>query len=453
MASQREIQRFGLTSILNAFAIFAKDDTNAARVAAEATTGDNRAQALAGVARAWGRKDGAAALAWAQSLAAGDARDQSLKAVLQGWAMTDPMAALSKLDLAPPGGDEMYHASDTGAQVLRQAAIKDWDATMAWLRDNPGKLGPSSLNGLQDALGKRLGKDTAATMQMLTSGNFPGMENVFGNSVLNDGYAHRDAIWSWLDSQPSSDQTIRLRGSLLNAMGYKDPDNALTFLDKIPDTPGNASLFQMGLSSLFNGGSRMDLFEGLYEKAPEKFRARMIEVAFSNGGQFMANDPARWVARLNEIPAERRANAVGGLASAWATADPAAAIKWASALPHEGGRDTALRNIVSTWAAADPRDAAQWVNTLPQGSGRDSATQSIVMALSRSEPQAAWDWALSIKSEELRFGSIRTAYLGLMKKDAATAEQLLSSSNLQPDAVKLIRNSYQPGMENRIFPR
>jgi hypothetical protein len=122
------------TSVSNAFAIFAKDDTDAARIAAEATTGDNRAQALAGVARAWGRKDGAAALAWAQSMPAGDARDQALKAVLQGWAMTDPMAALSKLDLAPPGGDEMYHASDTGAQVLRQAAIKDWDATMAWLR-------------------------------------------------------------------------------------------------------------------------------------------------------------------------------------------------------------------------------------------------------------------------------------------------------------------------------
>ncbi len=440
------------TSVSNAFAIFAKADTDAARIAAEATTGDNRAQALAGVARAWGRKDGAAALAWAQSMPAGDARDQALKAVLSGWAMTDPMAALSKLDLAPPGGDEMYHASDTGAQVLRQAAIKDWDATMAWLRDNPGKLGPSSLNGLQDALGKRLGTDTAATMKLLTSGNIPGFENVFGNSVLNDGYAHRDAIWSWLDSQPSSDQTIRLRGSLLNAMGYKDPENALTFLDKIPDTPANASLFQMGISSLFNGGSRMDLFEGLYEKAPEKFRARMLEAGFQNGGKFMASEPERWVARLNELPADRRNSASSRLAATWALTDPSAAIKWASILPKDGGRESAIQSIASTWAYADPHNAAQWVNTLPQGATRDSASQSIVAVFARTEPQAAWDWALSIKSEQLRIGSIQLAYTGMKKKDAATAEQMLDSANLPPERVKAIRDSYQAGMENQIFP-
>ena len=75
------------------------------------------------------------------------------------------------------------------------------------------------------------------------------------------------------------------------------------------------------------------------------------------------------------------------------------------------------------------------------------------MALARSEPQAAWDWALSIKSEQLRFGSIQMAYLGMKKKDAATAEQMLDGANLQPELVKALRDSYQPGMENRIFPR
>ena len=50
--------------------------------------------------------------------------------MLAGWAKTDPLAALGKLDLVPPGGDEMQHASDAGAQVLREAAKKDWDATI-----------------------------------------------------------------------------------------------------------------------------------------------------------------------------------------------------------------------------------------------------------------------------------------------------------------------------------
>lgn len=164
-------------------------------------------------------------------------------------------------------------------------------------------------------------------------------------------------------------------------------------------------------------------------------------------------DPARWVARLNEIPSERRATAASGLAGAWATTDPAAAIKRAPVLPEESGRDTALRSIANSWALTDPLDAAHWVDSLPQGPGRDNASQSIVMALARSEPQAAWDWAVSIKSEQLRFGSLQMAYLGLMKKDAATAEQMLITSSLPPGLVKSLRESYRPGTENRISPR
>ena len=290
-------------------------------------------------------------------------------------------------------------------------------------------------------------------MGLLASGDLPGIEMIFGNAVMNSGYAHRDAIWGWLDSQPPGDHSTRIRGALLNAIGYREPEIALTFLEKIPDTPENASLFQQGISSLFNGGSRMDLFEGLYENAPEKLRVRMLETGFQNGGKVVANDPVRWVARLSEIPPDRRANAAAGLAAAWAATDPGAAVKWAASLPEAGGRDTALRNIASAWAASDPHDAAQWVNTLPQGTGRDGATQSLVGALARSEPQAAWDWAVSIKSEQARFNSLQMAFLGLKKKNAESAEEMLNSSHLQPDLIKALRESYQPGLENRFFPR
>jgi hypothetical protein len=445
------------TSATDAFATFAANEPDAARVAAESVTGELRGQALAGVAKAWAEKDGNAALAWAQAMPEGDARDQALKAVLAGWAKTDPMAALGKLDLAPPGNEENYYASDTGAQVLKEAAKKDWNATIEWLRENPGKLGRSSLDGLQNEFSRRLGTDTTGMMQLLVSGKVPGLDMVFGNAVLNDGYAHREAMWTWLEGQPANDVTRNLRGSLLNAMGYKEPDAALAFLDNLPNTPENAMLLERGVSSIINGGSRMNQIESLLEKASPKVRAQLIETSFMYGA--MNNryggmgDPQKWVARLNEIPAERRANATTQLAGSWAGTDPQAALKWASGLPEKEGRDNALASVTASWAANDPHEAARWVDTLPAGGSRDRASGTLVSALARSEPETAWTWALSIQSDQARADAMRMAYMGLRKKDPAIAEQMIEGSNLPAEQLKTLRDSYKPGMENQFFPR
>ncbi len=441
------------TSTMDAFATFAAKDIEAARIAADSVTGELRNQAIAGVAKAWAEKDGAAALAWAQSLPPGDARDQALKASLVGWAKTDPITALGKLDLVPPGGEESYYGSDVGAQVLREAAKKDWDKTIDWLRENPGKLGRSSFDGLQGELSRRLRTDTAGMMNLIVSSGLPALEQVFGNSVLNEGYAQRDSIWTWLDGQPQNELTRNLRGSMLNAMGYKEPDVAIAFLEKIADTPENALLLERGTSSLVNGGSRLDLIDGLIDKASPKIRGRLIESGLMYGAMNVGNDAQKWVARLNEIPTERRASAASRLANGWAMSDPQAAIKWASTLPETGGRDGALATIAGTWAGNDPHEAARWVDTLPQGNGRDIASQSLVNSLARAEPETAWTWAMSIQSEQTRFDAMRMAYMGLRKKDPAIAEQMLSSANLPPDKLENFRNTYKPGMENQFFPR
>lgn len=447
------------TSATDAFATFAAKDPIAARAAAESVTGEMRGQALAGVAKAWAEKDGAAALAWAQAMPAGEARDQALKAVLAGWAKTDPIAALGKLDLAPPGGGDGFNASDTGAQVLREAAKKDWDATIAWLRDNPSKLGRSSLDGLQGELSRRLGVDTMGTMHLLATSGLPGLDQVFSNAVLNDGYAHRDAIWTWLEGQPPGDLTNNLRGSLLNAIGYKEPETALGFLEKIPDTPENSSLLEQGFASLVNSGGYMDRFEGLLEKAPAKLRPRLIETGFMyglmkpDGPSADRTEASRWAGRLNEVPAARRDNAASRLANAWAGSDPQAAVQWAMTLPEGDGRTAAFNSIGRAWAQNDPHEAARWVDTLPAGKGRDTATQGLVASLARSEPETAWTWAASIQSAEQRKESTQRAYLALMRKDPAIAEQMLTGANLPAAEVKALRDYYKPGMEKQAFPR
>ncbi len=455
------------TSAIDAFAIFAAKDPATARAAAESVTGDLRGQALAGVAKSWAEKDSTSALAWAQGLPAGRERDLALRSVLIGWAKADPVAALGNLDLAPPGVDETTRGSDTGSEVLREAAKKDWDGTVAWLRDHPGKLGSDCIESMREGLTHRLATDTVSTMSLIFKGVIPGLEGVFDNAVRNDGYAQRDVMWSWLDGQPPGERTNELRKSIISATAYKEPEVALGMVEKIPDTPQNKDLLQSAAASLFNGARSGNRVEGILDQAPPGLRSQLIEKALSNGewsisidprysnsaAETISSEPARWIQRLDEIPAERRAENTSRLAGIWAATDPAAAITWASTLSDSATRDRALGSIAKTWATAESREAAAWVDSIPEGKARDNAAQGLAYVLSAKEPESAWEWAASIESPAERISALKRAYVGLIRKDPAVAEQTLTDANLPAAALKDIRSYYKPGMEQDIFRR
>ena len=131
-----------------AYEILAGRDLQGTRRAAEALAGPNRRQALSGVAMTWAEKNGPAALEWAESLKEDGDRYDAMRAVLLGWARTDPHAALDRIGLVPVGGNQMHYASTTGARVLREASKADFEATVAWLRANSGKVGYEDLIGM-----------------------------------------------------------------------------------------------------------------------------------------------------------------------------------------------------------------------------------------------------------------------------------------------------------------
>ncbi len=435
------------TSARDAFERLAQQDPEAAREAALAVQGPMRTQALAGVAREWAQRDGPAALAWAQSLPEGEERDSTLKGVLTGWAKTDPIAALNKLDLVPPGGEEMYYASDVGAQVLQEAAKRDWQKTVAWLKENPNKLGYSSMSGLQNVFTQKLAADPIGMMQNMADNAIPALSMVFGNAVLNDGYAKRDAIWEWLDGQPDSDFTRGVRSSLLNAIAYKEPMVALEFLDKLPEGPESKELLNRGAQSMLNGGQQMHRFEEFLAKASPKLRPYLIEAGFQFGFEYIDSqrnamiDPAPWTSRINELPPERREYAVMGLARSWAQNDPLAALKWAQSLQEPAHRTGALGAAVSKWAETDPYETAEWINSLPKGGERDIATTGLVLSLSQSEPESAWSWALSIESGDKRTMALQHAYTALQQKDPAIAQQLLSGAELTATERQMLQRT------------
>ena len=439
------------STALNAFALAAAKDPEGARRAAESVTGPLRGQALAGVAQAWAEKEGNAALTWGQAMPPGEERDTVLKAALTGWAKTDPMAALDRVDLVPPGGEEGFFASDVGALVLREAGKKDWDGTLRWLLDHPGKLGRSSLDGLQEAMSHRMAVDPTGTLRSISASGVPGMDNVLANSLLNDGYSQRDAVWQWLDQQPANEFTKSARASVVNAVAWKEPMLALSFLDRLPDTPENRSIIERGVASMLNGGSQMHLFEEFMEAASPKMRPLLLEAGFSYGIQGSVGDPQRWIKRLDELPEDRRNNAAQALASHWAREDPTAAIRWALSFPESQQRDSVFGFAAATWASTDAYETAQWIDQQPAGSMRDIATQSLVNALATSEPETAWTWALTIGGEGQRLGALSTVYANLRQRNPDAAAQLLASANLSPQLVERLRKT--PEIQTSIMIR
>lgn len=426
------------TTATDAFALLAKKDPDAARQAAESITGPLRGQALAGIGKTWGEQDGAAALKWAQAMSAGDDRDGVLKAVLIGWAKSDPVAALNKIDLVPPGGEEGYYNSDVGAQVLREAGRKDWEGTLSWLKDHPGKLGRSSIEGLQDVLSRRLTSNASGTLDSLNKSGVAGIEGVLANSLLNDGYVAKDQIWKWLDEQPANNQTRSIRSSVLNAIGWKEPMMALSYLDKIPNEGEDRQVLENGVRSLINGGSQMALFEDLMAAASDKIRPYLLISGFEYGMRDSLTDPERWIKRIDELPTERRDQATAALARGWAANDPAAAVNWTLSLPEGPAREVAFSAATDAWASSDTYEASKWVESLPAGDKRDSATAGLVRALTTSQPETAWQWALNISSNEKRVEALRMAYVGLQMKDPAIAKQMLQSAQLPPGQAEAI---------------
>jgi hypothetical protein len=350
----------------------------------------------------------------------------------------------------------MYYASDVGAQVLREAAKRDWDGTVRWLREHPGKLGRASLEGLQTVVSQRLAADPAGTLRTFAQSGVPGLDNVLANAFLNEGYAQRDAVWEWLDQQPPGEFTRSTRGALLNAIGWKEPDVALEFLEKLPDSPENRQLLEQGTRSLINSGSQMNRFEELLGKASSKIRPILLETGFQYGFQYGQQgnnlNPAQWVERLNELAPEKRANAMAGLARGWAAQDPQAAVNWALALPDEAQRQQTLNSAVATWVSADLYEASEWINSLPSGSTRDTAARNVVGSLAGSEPESAWTWALSITTPEQRAGALQIAYAGLRKKDPAIAQKMLEGSNLSAAETKSLLERGNPEPPRMITP-
>lgn len=424
------------TSIRDAVVLVAEGNLAATRGAVESMTGANRTQALAGIARAWGKNDLKAAVEWAKSLPRGDDEDfdpnEIVRSAIYGKATIDPVAALDQVGSVPAGGRPGYFADTTGARVLREAADADFDATVRWIVNNPGRLSREDTLGIAEQVTDRLNADPAGFLnQLVSEGSLNALMPAIDSALLNDGAGQRTAIWEWLLTQPENPTTKELRREVLNSAAYQEPELALKLAKDLENGPPEQR--QELARALYNGGNMLHRFDALIKQAPEFMRAPLLQAAFEHISPDTLGDPSLWIQRLSQLPETERSAGLQSIARAWAGKSPEEAIGWLATQPPSDTRTEALGSAVQSWAHRDPSTAAEYISALPQGAERDRGTQSLVQALSERHPQEAWQWALTISHEPQRKSALADVIARTIERDPATARHWLETAPIDPE--------------------
>jgi hypothetical protein len=433
------------TSVRDAFAVYATNDLNAARTAAEKIQGDNQQQALAGVAKQWAASDFDGVLKWLRELPPGPQTDEVLRTALIGKAASDPAGALDAIGIVPSGGRDGYFATTTGARVLSAAINADFDTTMSWIAAHPGRLTREDLMGMASAVTKRLNENPFDFLtQRLNDGSLSAITPAVSSALLNDSASHRSDVWDWLRAQPEDESLNSLRQAVINSAGWQDPDFALKIVGDLPAGKEADDEIAELAQSLLNGGQMMYRLDNLLQNGPDRLKTPLLEKAFAVLRADNMENPNLWINRAQQLPEDARDSAYGSIARAWAEKNPQEALQWAMSLPQNSGLGSAVGSATSTYAASDPRAAANWVSALPDGAVRDQAAKSLSMAIADNYPREAWSWAISIQSEPEQLAAAELAAKMLARDNLASAQQIVDSSPLSADVKSKLRASMNP---------
>lgn len=413
--------------ISGAFVIFAKSDPAAARAAAEALPdGPIKAAVLTGVAEGWAEKDGAAALQWAQSFAGNPGRNNAMLAALTGWARQDPVAALSHLDvdLSANGGAD---------RVMREAAAKDFYASVRWMEQHPGKVATEARMGFTYEIAKRLNADPTATLNFLAAqpeGVRKGLHEALNSALLNDARAKGDAVRAWLTAQPQSEFIDGLTTMMLRITASRDFEKAAEWLAELPDRNRDGRQMEQRFMEIIDGGASLQEVDALLARLPESMRPPLLSMAFARGPGWGLGDLQPRIERAMTLQGRDRASALETLGRNIASYDPQAASAWAFGLTDIDDRRRAVRGVVRTWSDDDRFEASSFVAELPPGLDRDTAAAALVTNVTTHEPEAGWTWALSIADPALRLKSLQLAAAELQRRNPQSAQQIFQAANL-----------------------
>jgi len=423
-----------------AFEILAEERPELAKITAEQMSGRKREEALSGVAMAWARKDGNAAFAWANSLEDQKERDEVARAVLLGWVKEDPAAALSRLGEVAPGGRQGYFATTTEGQVLKIAGEHSFDATVAWMRDNPGKISDSS--GLSDAAGQRLLTAPAEFLSLLQDeGGLAPMLRAIEISLLNEGVGARREVWEWTLDQETSESVRSLREHILRNLGWQDPKVGMSLVDQMAPGEDRDKALEKVAGAVSQKIGSLAVFDDLTRNASSEWKAALAystlpQLAF----QVHLVDPSAWVDRLELVVPEKRPQSVQLLAQAWAKSDWNASLEWVESLDNSRELSEGIGGVAAGWFEVDPDGAEQWASTL-EGAERDAAASKIAQGLVKNDALCdAWSWLEKVESPQKLYDALERIVPRVSGAETTEVLEWIVQSNLPPEQKETLFN-------------
>ncbi|HZF29597.1 MAG TPA: hypothetical protein VE907_10790 [Gammaproteobacteria bacterium] len=298
--------------------------------------------ALQSLARAYGKRNPDAALAWAQA----EADREAMVGVLTGIATRDPKRAL---DVAATLPKQDRASAVIGIVML--GAGNNRDADLAGLAERLLSVDDEFANttGLAQLLGtwQRRAPERAVEWVMANAARLP--PAAFGS--VGSYLAQNDpaAAERLLAQVPSEGRTAWLQG-MAGSYAQSDVKAGLAWVERLRGDPA----YPAAASAIAQGLARSD---------PPAAAALLDSIA-----------------DRGSIPGPSMAIASSNVASSWARTNPLAAAEWARGFATDERSMQPLSTIAQIWGASDYGAARAWTLRLPAGTSRDAALRPLLTA-------------------------------------------------------------------------
>jgi hypothetical protein len=398
-----EVRQMTDTATLQQLA--ARDPVAAARYLEQAPANRNQ-QALAQVvAYEYGKRDAAAALAWARTLA-GQGRDSLVASVIGGVADQDPVRAfeLASDEASPQERMQALH------RVAMSAAQSDDRAESIANRLLTVADGPLRESQIAMVVATWASNSPEGAMRWLLGHGEQATPTLF--QTVGHNFARRDAqsALAYSAQIPAAAREPWVHGV---AQGYAetDPAGAVQWFNQFRGEAwyeSGATALAMTVAS-HDGAAAAQLIDaaGLDESAPNT--QQIIEMIATN----------------------------------WANRDPAAASAWAVDRGSESQRVGAVRSTVGVWSFQNHEAARSWTLQRPPGAVRDSAL-AVLLTMAPAPATSSLDSGLlnAFSSETARQQAVlqtvqRIAYVD-QQRARALADTHITDPELRAQAQRVI---------------
>jgi len=379
-----------------AFTAWVRHDAPAAARWAVGGLGKGRDDRLFGHAfdalREWSSRDPEEAAVWACALPDPKAARRLAGTPLRTLAGKHPERALA---LARSRDDEFRNA--VLATILEAMGKSDPAGTLRTFGPELWKNG-DGFHQLRGVIAAWVKQDAQAALAWLVAQPRPPGQDVshWFSSLTGNDAAGRRAIADAIVTTPGVEDRPRALSNILFGWSTSQPDEALAWLNQLPDPDLRLTLLVRANTSYYTNTPEKSLPFAL--ALPEgAYRTERLSLLLGAWAKIDADSVLAWMREHGHEPGVSAATTVvhGALIADLAREDPQAAITEWSSLTDLKTRLNALQSIVNAWGVKDPAAALQWATEQQKANPNIhyyGGYDELVFLWAKRDPEAALRW-------------------------------------------------------------